>query len=124
MKNAGNINTDGIEVNSSIIDSIKNYKQASILESNYLQITHTISDEMLTRAYIEIVDIVKYQMIQRLSDKLIEKYKDSFEEKLVPGGTNFSLRILTMSTSELKHIVDYIIRTIPESRINEIRKNK
>jgi hypothetical protein len=62
-------------------------------------------------------------MVEKLSTKIIDKYKDSFEEtETTYGSITQSLSILVMSLSELKHIVDYCVRTMPIKAIEEIRK--
>ena len=123
MKGTSNINMDGLEVNREIIKAFKNFKQGSLLESNYLQVRHEISRDKLEHyPGLDVEEITKRKMIQNLSSTLVEKYKDSFEKTETSYGTQFSLAILAMSTSELKHIVEYCIRTMPQEAIEEIRK--
>lgn len=123
MKSTKNINTEGLDVHHDLLKALKNFKQGSILESNYVQVQHIISREMTDNlAHIDIKEISKREMTQRLSLELLEKYKNSFEETEVPHGKRLSLSILVMSTSELKHIVDYCVRTMSQSAIEEIRK--
>ncbi len=123
MRNTDNINTGGLEVNSEIMKAFKNFKQGKLLESNYIQTRHVIPNEMLEHLKnIDVVEISKREMIQKISHELMEKYKDSFEESQTPFGKEFSLSMLCMSTQELKHLVDYCVRTMPESAIQEIRK--
>lgn len=122
MKSTENINMDGIIPHDEILKALKNFKQGSILESNYLQVDCVVSNEMKNHLAIDIKEISKREMIQRLSSELLEKYKDSFEETETPQGKRLSLSMLVMSTTELKHIVDYCVRTMPQSAIEEIRK--
>jgi hypothetical protein len=123
MRNTDNINMKGIEINDEIVKALKNFKQGKLLESNYLQVQHVIPNEMLEYLKnIDVVEISKREMIQKISHELMEKYKDSFEERQTPFGKEFSLSMLCMSMQELKHLVDYCVRTMPESAIQEIRK--
>ena len=123
MKNTTNINVDGIEVHSEILKALKNFKQGSVLESSYFQVQHTHTDDYNKNIdYDYFKEIIKRDMINKLSLELLEKYKDSFEEDKVSYGTKLSLSILSMSTAELKHIVEYCIRTMPQVAIEEIRK--
>lgn len=123
MRSTIDINIDGIEVNSELIKALKNFKQSSILDSNYLRIDCVITKEMTEHfTDTDIKEITKRQMAQELSSKLLEKYKDSVEETEAFSGKRLSLSILAMSKTELKHIVEYCIRTMPESSIVEIRK--
>jgi len=128
MKSTEGINVEGLEVNVEILKAFKNFKQGSILESNYLHIQHTVSNEVVYHMpnfglpnEFDVLERVKREMIQKLSDNLIEKYKDSFEKNETPYGIEFSLSMLAMSGSELKHIVEYCIRTMPQSAIEKIR---
>jgi hypothetical protein len=123
MKSTEGINVEGLEVNVEILKAFKNFKQGSILESNYLHIQHTVSTEAMYHMpeQFDVLERVKREMIQKLSDNLLEKYKDSFEKNETPYGIEFSLSMLTMSGSELKHIVEYCIRTMPQSAIEKIR---
>jgi hypothetical protein len=123
MKSTTNINMEGTEVNSEILRALKNIKQGSILDSSYFRVQHTFTDDYnknIDHDYFK--EITKKEMINKLSLELLEKYKDSFEENRVPSGTEFSLSMLAMSTTELKHIVEYCIRTMPQVAIEEIRK--
>jgi hypothetical protein len=123
MKSTDNINLEGLEVNQEILKAFKNIKQGSILESNYLQVQHVISKDMLEHTSgFDFNELIKIEMAQRLGNELIEKYKDSIEETKTHDGSKFSLALLTMSSSELKHIVEYCIRTMPQNAIEEIRK--
>ena len=123
MKSTEHINMDGLEVNREILKALRNFKQGSILESNYLQMQHVISNDVLSAHHsFNVKEYTKNEMMQRLSRELIEKYKDSFEETETPYGVQLSLSMLTMSTSELKHVVEYCIRTMPQTAIEEIRK--
>lgn len=123
MKSTSNINMDGIEVHSELLKALKNFKQGSILESNYVQCNHVITEESQQYlSHLDVKEISKREMIQRLSLELVEKYKDSFEESKVPYGTKLSLSMLVMSAPELKHVVEYCVRTMPQSAIEEIRK--
>jgi len=123
MKSTEGINVEGLEVNVEILKAFKNFKQGSILESNYLHIQHTVSTEVMYQMpkQFDVLERVKREMIQKLSDNLLEKYKDSFEKNETPYGIEFSLSMLAMSGSELKHIVEYCIRTMPQSAIEKIR---
>jgi patatin-like phospholipase/acyl hydrolase len=123
MKSTDNINMDGIEVHSELLKVLKNFKQGSILESNYVRCNHIISHEMQHNEIgLDVKEISKREMIQRFSSELMEKYKDSFEENETPYGTQLSVSMLVMSASELKHVVEYCVRTMPQSAIEEIRK--
>jgi len=123
MKSTKNINMEGTEVNSEILRVLKNIKQGSILESSYFRVQHILTDDYnkdIDHDYFK--ESIKRDMIGRLSLELLEKYKDSFEENKVPSGIQLSLSMLAMSTAELKHIVEYCIRTMPQVAIEEIRK--
>jgi hypothetical protein len=122
MKSTKDINMEGIEVNAGILKAFKNFKQGKLLESNYVQTRYVVSYDMLEHANFDVREVTKREMVGQLSNHLLEKYKDSFEEIQVPYGTEFSLEMLAMSTRELKHIVEYCIRTMSQSAINEIRK--
>jgi hypothetical protein len=126
MKNIDNINMEGILVNDELIKVLRNYKQGSILESSYLQVQHTISKDMVENlSHLDIKEISKKEMIQKLSTEIVDKYKNSFEETEVQwpdNGIKLTLSIITMSPSELKHIVEYCVRTMPMDAIEEIRK--
>lgn len=123
MKSTKNINMDGTEVHSEVLKVLKNLKQGSVLESSYFQVQHTLTDDYnknIDHDYFK--ESIKRDMIGRLSLELLEKYKDSFEEDKVSYGTKLSLSLLSMSTAELKHVVEYCIRTMPQVAIEEIRK--
>ena len=117
---------DGILVNDELIKSLRNFKQGSILESSYLQVQHTISRDMIENlSHLDVKEITRREMIQKLSTEIVDKYKNSVEETEVhwpDSGIRQSLSVLVMSPSELKHVVEYCVRTMPISAIEEIRK--
>jgi hypothetical protein len=123
MKSTTDTNMNGLGVNPEIIKQFKNFKQGSILESSLFQSKYIISHEMQHNEIgLDVKEISKREITQRFSSELLEKYKDSFEEIQTPHGTEVSLSMLVMSPSELKHVVEYCIRTMPQSAIEEIRK--
>lgn len=122
MKSTTNINIEGIEPHGEIMKALKNFKQGSLLESNFVRVQYILTDEIIEHlSDLDAQEISKREMIQKLSRELVEKYKEDFEEERVPYGKRFSLSMLVMSTKELKHIVEYCIRTMPQSAIEEIR---
>ena len=124
MKSTKNLNMDGMEVDFEISQALrifKNFKQGSILESSYFGAQHTLTDDM-NKNGDHLKDAIKREMIGKLNLEVLDKYKDSFEERRISNGTEISLSIISMSASELKHIVEYCIRTMSQSSIEEIRK--
>ena len=123
MKSTENINMDGIIPHDEILKTLKNFKQGSILESSYMRVQHVISSDMTAHlSPNDIKEISKREIIQKICSELLEKYKDSFEEEKVLFGTQLSLSMIVMNSGELKHIVEYCIRTMPQLAIEEIRK--
>lgn len=70
----------------------------------------------------DIKEITKRKIAQEITSELLEKFKNSFEETESFYGKKLSLSMLVMSLPELKHIVDYCIRTMPQSAVEKIRK--
>jgi hypothetical protein len=123
MKSTNHINMEGLGVNQEILKAFKNFKQASILDSSFLQVQHVISNDLIEHSSgFDFNELARREMVQRLGSGLIEKYKADIEETKTQDGIKFSLDLVSMSSRELKHIVEYCIRTMPQNAIEEIRK--
>lgn len=117
------INMEGIEVNEELINCLKNFKQGAILESSYLRIQHVITKDTLVRNNINIADMITNKMIQELSSQIILNRHCDFEIIKSVDTVTQSISLIAMKASDLKHVVEYCIRTMPLSAIDEIRLN-
>lgn len=120
------VNTEGLEVNQEILNAFKNFKQGSILEKSHFRVQHAINREMETNLSKEDLNrIVKGQLIQNLSSYLFDNFGDSIIEEFPTQlglGTIYSMDGLIMPLKDFKHAVEFTIRTMPMSAIEEIRK--
>lgn len=108
----------GIEVHRELIKALNNIKQGSVLENSIYTLNSRVFDE-----HLQFKENIKREMLASLIGKLFVKYKESFIETKTPfDAMELNLRLLIIDTSELNHIVEYCIRTMPLSAIEEIRK--
>lgn len=116
-------NTEGLDVSPEIIKAFKNFKQGSILEKSYFRFQHEVGPE-LEQSYEPAVleKIIKEQSIRNLSTMIYEKFGDQIESKKKGMETIYSIDALMMPMKDFKHAVEYVIRTMPMSAIEDIRK--
>ncbi len=120
------VNTEGLEVNQEIINTFKNFKQGAILEKSHFKVQHVLTREMEMNLSKEHADgIIKQQLIQNLAKFLFDNFQDSVVEEFPDGfvkDTTYSMDGLIMPLKDFKHAVEFTIRTMPMSAIEEIRK--
>lgn len=120
------VNTEGLEVNQEILNAFKNFKQGAILEKSRFKVQHVLTHEMEINLSKEHADrIIKQQLIQNLAKFLFDNFEDSVVEEFPDGfvkDTIYSMDGLIMPLKDFKHAVEFTIRTMPMSAIEEIRK--
>jgi hypothetical protein len=122
-----NVNTEGLEVQHEILNALKNFKQARVLENSYFRAQHIVSQDMIMHSSEDLIEeSVKRQMIQNIATELWNKFGNSIvkENHCGPFGQDlkYSVDALIMPMKDFKHAVEYIIRTMPQNAIDEIRK--
>ena len=114
---------EGITVNEELINCLKNFKQGAILESSYLKIQHVFTRDTILSNNMNISDMITNKMIQELSSQIILNRHCDFEIIQDINTVTQSISLIAMKASDLKHAVEYCIRTMPLQSINEIRLN-
>lgn len=120
---------EGIEVDDSIKDIIrglKNFKQGALLENSLVRTQHRLSQIEYENAEFDIESLVKSQMTNQLAKHILNQHKDSIksiDSDELPGQRTYSLELFVMTPENLKHIVEFCIRQIPEEALSKIRKN-
>lgn len=124
------INLEGIEIHRELIRVLSNFKQGKVLENNYHTVNVMYSRDMMLdfdrfgMSPKNIEDKIKHDMISKLSVDLYPKLSPQIKrsEDDLGNSIKFSLEFMMIQPHELKHIVDYCVRTMPLDAINEIRK--
>lgn len=124
------INLEGIEIHHELIGALRNFKQGKVLENNYHTVNVMYNRDMMLdfdRFGMSPKDIegrIKHDMISKLSVDLYPKLSPQIKrsEDGLENGVKFSLEFMMIQPHELKHIVDYCVRTMPLDAIDEIRK--
>ena len=121
------VNTEGLEVNQEILNAFKNFKQGSILEKSLFRAQHMVPAE--THMYLSEKDrdeIIRQEMIKSIAASLWRNFGDSVvvEDKPNPFGMSkvYSMECFMMPLKDFKHALEFTIRTMPMSAIEEIRK--
>ncbi len=127
MKNP-KINTQGLDINQDLLETLRNFKQGQILENSRLRFQHSVSYEMMeleSRLGAEVADeFIKRDCMKGFADTIWNKYNEEIEIDRSPAGKVYSLDLMVMHLKDLKHIVEYCVRTMPESAIQRIRNNE
>lgn len=124
---------DEVNVNADIVTAlrlIKNFKQGAILENSLLtaqfqqakDVEMNLSDEAVKQ-------ITESEMAMQLAKKIIEQKSSHITraDRTVEFGipvTETRLELLVLATPELKEIVEYCIRVMPEEAVTKIRNSK
>lgn len=124
------INMNGIEVDSAIVEairSLKNFKQGALLENSLFTSAYKVSNDLsLEGRMIPVTEIIHRELANQMARGILEKYQDLIEteESREFPETRHRLELLVMPVKNLKHIVEYCIRQIPEEKLSTIRKNQ
>lgn len=120
---------EGIEVDDSIkslIRSLKDFKQGALLENALFTSSYRISPELNHESYqIPVTEMVHRELANQMGKAILEQHKELIEVteiKEFPGVTNHKLQLLVLPMQDLKHIIEYCIRQIPEESLSTIRK--
>jgi hypothetical protein len=108
--------------------SLKNFKQGALLERSLFTGKHQVSKELRECYSQEIIDeLVRKDIGHSLAKKILEEYDNCLEVKdslTQLGATQYELQLMVLPLTDLKHIVEYCIRQIPEETLSKIRKNE
>lgn len=127
MKNQ-KVNTQGLDINQDLLETLRNFKQGQILENSYLRFQHSVPTEMMeleSRLGAEVADeFIKRDCMKGFADTIWNKYNEEIEIDRSPAGKVYRLDLMVMHLKDLKHVVEYCVRTMPESAIQRIRNNE
>lgn len=122
---------EGIETSKFLreaMTSLKNFKQGALLERSVFTGKHKVSQEFRQCYPQEMVDeTVRKDICHSLAKKILEEYESCLEVTNSPtelGVTQYELQLMVLPLKDLKHIVEYCIRQIPEETLSKIRKNE
>lgn len=123
-----NVNINGLEVDEAIkgvLGSLKNFKQGALLENALFTSAYRISPELNHESYQgQVTEMVHRELANQMGKAILEQHKDLIEVTDInefPGVTNHKLQLLVLPIENLKHIVEYCIRQIPEESLTKIR---
>lgn len=121
---------DGIEVDSFVMKalrSLKDFKQGALLENSLFSASYRTSPELDQIATgVQINNLIHEAIVSQMAKAMIDAFKDHIEVTSIdefPGVKNHKLELMIMPVQNLKHVVEYCIRQIPEEALSTIRKN-
>lgn len=125
------VNMEGITPNeyvSKAIAQLRNFKQGALLERSLLTTKHIVSEELKsTYPQLEIDKIVRTQLMQKVAKHMIDEFEDQIKaepHRIIADETLYTFQVMVLPTDDLKHIVEYCIRQIPEESLSKIRKGE
>jgi hypothetical protein len=124
------VNVDGVKVNSTLVDlmdKINRLKQSALLERARCRVqvqTFSLHDMVLEaaaglRAVTQRLTYAMADYITANRSDLVTTKPDEFEQDKVVH----ELEVFVLSMEELKHVVEYCIKTMPDEAVNKIRNN-
>ena len=108
-------------VSREIVRSLQTAKQALMLENAHHKCQHSLSKDILEHSSVDIEKIVRKEITQRLAEQIEGKVDKHLKVQENPDSKVFSLEVLVLPLEELKHIVEYCVKTMPLTAIHEIR---
>lgn len=121
------VNINGLEVDEAIegvFGSLKNFKQGALLENALFTGSYRVSPELNQQTGLPVAEMIQRELANQMGKAILEQHKDLIEVtevKEFPGVTNHKLQLLVLPIENLKHIVEYCIRQIPEESLTKIR---
>lgn len=118
------VNLEGIDVNDGIMIAFRDYKQGKLLENANFKIRHSLH---YPEIYAEkLTDEVKHQMIQKLTSDMVHMHFNTVKEFNDPttGERIYDLELMVFPMEHFKHLVDYVIRQLPQTSIDKIKQGK
>ncbi len=125
------VNMDGITPNeyiSKALVQLRNFKQAALLERSLLTTKHVVSEELKSaNPQLDIDKMVSAQLMQKVAKHMIDEFEDQITTEphpIIGGETLYTFQVMVLPSDELKHIVEYCIRQIPEEILSKIKKGE
>ncbi len=109
-------------VSRELVRSLQTAKQALMLENSHHKCQHTLSIDILEHSSVDIERIVYKEITQRLSEQIVGKVSKHLQVEEHRDSKVFSLELLVFPMEELKHIVEYCVKTMPMETIHKIRQ--
>jgi hypothetical protein len=98
-------------------------KCSLILNNARKRIKHTISnDEYHSIKFDKIDDIIKNQMIKKLSSSVVSEVYNKIKKEDLIVSKSYELDVVVIPTEDLKSVVDYLIQNMPLEDILKIRE--
>lgn len=118
------INLEGIDINDGIMIAFRDAKQGKLLENANFKVRHSLHYPELHGEHL--TDVIKHQMVQKLTQSMVYKHFDSVKEFNDPtsGERVYDLELMVFPIEHFKHIVDYVIRQLPQTSIDKIKQGK
>jgi hypothetical protein len=125
------VNMEGITPNEYIAKALvqlRNFKQGALLERSLLTSKHVISED-IKNSYsdINIDELVRSQLMQKVAKHMLNEFGDQITAEphpIIGGETLYTFQVMVLPTDDLKHIVEYCIRQIPEEILSKIKKGE
>jgi hypothetical protein len=123
------VNMEGITPNEYIAKALvqlRNFKQGALLERSLLTSKHVISED-IKNSYSDIDELVRSQLMQKVAKHMLNEFGDQIAAEphpIIGGETLYTFQVMVLPTDDLKHIVEYCIRQIPEEILSKIKKGE
>jgi hypothetical protein len=109
-------------VSRELVRSLLTAKQALMLENSLYKCQHSLSKDILEHSSVDIERIVYKEITQRLAEQIVGKVSKHLQIQEHRDSKVFSLELLVFPLEELKHIVEYCVKTMPMEAILKIRQ--
>mgnify|MGYP000028296161 CR=1 FL=1 len=98
-------------------------KCSLILNNARKRIKHTISnDEYHSIKFDKIDDIIKNQMIKKLSSSVVSEVYNKIKKEDLIVSKSYELDVVVIPTEDLKSVINYLVQNMPLEDILKIRE--
>jgi hypothetical protein len=116
------VNLEGIELHRDLLKALTDYKQGKVLENNFYTVKVQYPKELVSELKMHYgLNVVQDAMIQKIAVELNPKVAPQIREVELGENVEYSLEFMIIQPHELKHIVDYCVRHMPSSALEQIR---
>ena len=96
-------------------------KCSLLLDKSRKRIKHTISKDTINMYKSDVDNIVKNEIVQKLSREVVDDVYKQIKKEDEPIGTSYELDVIVIPTSDLKIVVDYLVQNMALEDLLRIR---